>query len=69
MDRDQLIKEIIFDKLMKMTDNKDSVRRLRVSIQLQSLNFWLTNIQIHKKFIEKTLKKEAYFYYIFRIVC
>ena len=48
MDRNQLIKEIIFDKLMKMTDNKDSVRRLRVSIQLQSLNFWLTNIQIYK---------------------
>ena len=48
MDRDQLIKEIIFDKLMRMTDNKDSVRRLRVSIQLQSLNFWLTNIQIYK---------------------
>ena len=48
MDLDQLIKEIIFDKLMKITDNKDSVIQLRVSIQSQNLNFWLTNIQIHK---------------------
>ena len=32
MDRDQLIKEIIFDKLLKKTDNNNSVRRLRVSV-------------------------------------
>ena len=50
MDRDQLVKEIIFDKLMQITDNKESVRQLRVSIQLQNLNFWLTNIQIYKNF-------------------
>ena len=48
MDRDQLIKEIIFDKLMKLTDNKESVIQLRVSLLIQSLNFWLTNIQIYK---------------------
>ena len=37
MDRDQLIKEIIFDKLMKMTENKNSVIQLRVSRGLQGV--------------------------------
>ena len=37
MDRDQLINEIIFDKLMRMTDNKDSVRRLRVREHVQTM--------------------------------
>ena len=49
MDRDQLVKEIIFDKLMKMTDNKDSVRRLRVSICLQTLSKKYSFSKIFKK--------------------
>ena len=63
MDRDQLIKEIIFDKLMQITDNKESVRQLRVSIQLQNLNFWLTNIQIYKNLYcrKKNSKKGSLF--------
>ena len=39
MNRDQLVQEIIFDKLMKITDNKDTLRRLRVSISLETLSF------------------------------
>ena len=63
MNRDQFIKEVIFDKLMRMTEtenDKDSVRRLRVSILLQTLNFWLTHIQIYKNlYCRKITKKEA----------
>ena len=37
MDRNQLINEIIFDKLMKMTENRNSVIQLRVSRGLQGV--------------------------------